>query len=194
MGMNGTAAQCTAKSKLSGQRCKNRAVRGFSVCRMHGAGNVNQGAITGRPPKHGLYSLKHRESLGEKVAEYMNITDPASLASELALLRALLQDLLDKMPDGTNINGDLRFSITGLVDAIGRTVERDTKVRNSTALTSAEVTLLLAALRVAIEKYIDDPDKRTAFISEIRAAIGLTGHSGTAALTRDGAGRTITHI
>jgi hypothetical protein len=171
--MNGTAAQCTAKSKLSGQRCKNRAVRGFAVCRMHGAGNVNQGAITGRPVTHGLYSLKHRQSLGDKVEEYLAIAAPESLASELALLRALLQDLLDKIPDGSQINYETRAAALTLVDYIGKTVERESKVRNSNALTAAEITLLLAALKGATEKYIDDPIKRAAFIDEIRAAIGI---------------------
>jgi hypothetical protein len=35
---------CTARSKRSGLRCKNRPVRGAKVCRMHGAGG---GAPTG---------------------------------------------------------------------------------------------------------------------------------------------------
>ncbi len=38
MPLNPYAAQCTALSKRSGVRCKNPAVRGYSVCRMHGAG------------------------------------------------------------------------------------------------------------------------------------------------------------
>ena len=32
------APRCTAKSKRSGKRCKAPAVRGWTVCRMHGAG------------------------------------------------------------------------------------------------------------------------------------------------------------
>ena len=36
--LNKFALQCTAMSKRSGQRCKNPAVRGWTVCRMHGAG------------------------------------------------------------------------------------------------------------------------------------------------------------
>jgi len=43
--------QCTATSKLSGERCKNPAVKGFNVCRMHGA--------KGGAPKKNLNALVH---------------------------------------------------------------------------------------------------------------------------------------
>jgi hypothetical protein len=42
--------RCTAHSKRSGYLCKNPAVRGWAVCRMHGAGG---GAASG--PKHPNY-------------------------------------------------------------------------------------------------------------------------------------------
>jgi hypothetical protein len=50
------ASRCTAKSKRTGQRCRAPAVRGWRVCRMHGArggapegkrnGNYRHGART----------------------------------------------------------------------------------------------------------------------------------------------------
>ncbi len=44
------APRCTATSKRSGKRCKAPAVRGWTVCRMHGArGGAPQG------PAHGMY-------------------------------------------------------------------------------------------------------------------------------------------
>ena len=40
------APRCTAKSKRTGQPCKAPAVRGWSVCRMHGArGGAKAGAL-----------------------------------------------------------------------------------------------------------------------------------------------------
>ena len=52
------APRCAARSKRSGFPCKNPAVRGWRVCRMHGAGG-------GQPPgpkhpawQHGLRSLE----------------------------------------------------------------------------------------------------------------------------------------
>lgn len=49
------ALRCHAKSKRSGKPCRSPAVKGYSVCRMHGAGG---GAPKGNRNglKHGLYS------------------------------------------------------------------------------------------------------------------------------------------
>lgn len=49
-----SAPRCTAKSKRSGLRCKGPAVRGWTVCRMHGAGG-GHGPGTANPAfKHGM--------------------------------------------------------------------------------------------------------------------------------------------
>jgi hypothetical protein len=41
-----SAPRCTAKSKRTGQPCKSPAVRGWGVCRMHGAhGGAKAGAV-----------------------------------------------------------------------------------------------------------------------------------------------------
>ena len=51
------ALRCRAKSKRSGKPCRSPAVRGYSVCRMHGAGGGapvgNQNAL-----KHGYYTAE----------------------------------------------------------------------------------------------------------------------------------------
>ena len=44
------ARQCKARSKRSGERCRNPAVVGFEVCRMHGANRPRGGEKTGRKP------------------------------------------------------------------------------------------------------------------------------------------------
>jgi hypothetical protein len=54
------APRCTAKSKRTGQRCKAPAVRGWNVCRFHGA---RGGAPKGKANaawKHGHYSQAAR--------------------------------------------------------------------------------------------------------------------------------------
>ena len=48
------AARCTAKSKRSGQRCRAPAVKGWRVCRMHGArGGAAEGERNGNY-RHGV--------------------------------------------------------------------------------------------------------------------------------------------
>ena len=56
------APRCTATSKRSGMPCKAPAVRGWSVCRFHGA---RGGAPTGK--KHGNY--RHGACTNEVMAE-----------------------------------------------------------------------------------------------------------------------------
>ena len=72
MPLNPDARQCKARSKHSGERCRNPAVAGYEVCRMHGANPKNRGGSQkgrkkpegsgGRPVgnknalKHGAYS------------------------------------------------------------------------------------------------------------------------------------------
>ena len=52
------APRCTAKSKRTGQRCKAPAVRGWNVCRFHGArGGAPKGKANGAW-KHGHYSAE----------------------------------------------------------------------------------------------------------------------------------------
>jgi hypothetical protein len=65
------APRCSARSKRSGKPCRSPAVRGFTVCRMHGAGGgapiANRNAL-----KHGQFtraSIAMRRQLGELVRE-----------------------------------------------------------------------------------------------------------------------------
>ena len=54
------AKRCRATSKRSGKPCQAPAVRGYEVCRMHGAG--------GGAPKGNQNALKHGEACGEALA------------------------------------------------------------------------------------------------------------------------------
>ena len=62
--------RCKAKSKRSGAQCKNFAIKGSSVCRMHGARGgpkTKQGLLACKkgPYKHGLYSYEALQELKE---------------------------------------------------------------------------------------------------------------------------------
>lgn len=50
------APRCKAKSKRTGQPCKNPAVRGWTVCRMHGARGGHKAGPTHPTWKHGARS------------------------------------------------------------------------------------------------------------------------------------------
>lgn len=50
------APRCAARSKRTGKRCCNSAVKGWSVCRMHGAGGGHAEGPSHPAWKHGMRS------------------------------------------------------------------------------------------------------------------------------------------
>ena len=60
--------RCRAKSKRSGEQCKNYAIKGVGVCRMHGAGGgpkTKKGLLACQkaPIKHGYYTQESKEEM-----------------------------------------------------------------------------------------------------------------------------------
>ncbi len=66
------APRCSATSKRTGKRCRAPAVRGWAVCRFHGArGGAPKGAQNGKY-KHGLYTneaIEERRALSALLRE-----------------------------------------------------------------------------------------------------------------------------
>jgi len=63
-----SSPRCTAHSKRSGLPCKNSAVRGWAVCRMHGAGGGHSPGKANPAYRHGMRSKKWvemRKAIGE---------------------------------------------------------------------------------------------------------------------------------
>lgn len=155
------AGRCKAKAKGTGQRCKNRAVAGQQVCRIHG------GAGSGRPLTHGRYSMVKRQAIQEKIEQFYNDPNAGDLRSELALLRALLQEYLDRFDDIETVTGIDIGRVFEMVDGIGRLVERIAKILATTALTQAELQLLQVTMIDTLSEFIPEPERQRAFISRV---------------------------
>lgn len=56
-----TSPRCTAHSKRSGILCKNPAVRGWTVCRMHGARGGQPSGATNSQWTHGLRANEYTQ-------------------------------------------------------------------------------------------------------------------------------------
>ena len=70
------ALRCTARSKRTGQRCRAPAMKGWKVCRFHGArGEAPDGSSNGAW-KHGHYS---RRAKAERALLKNLLTEAASL-------------------------------------------------------------------------------------------------------------------
>lgn len=61
------ATRCQAKSKRTGKPCQAPAVKGWAVCRMHGAG--------GGAPKGSRNALKHGHYTAEAIALRRHLSD-----------------------------------------------------------------------------------------------------------------------
>lgn len=168
------AKQCKAKAKGSGERCKNPAMEGKEVCRIHGG-------LAGRPPIHGRYSVTKRQSLQNKINDFYNDPSSGDLRSELALLRALLQERLDQIVVKRTISGTDINQVYSMVDNIGRLVERIAKILATTALTQAELQLLQVTMIDALNEFIPDADQQRRFISRVfgslRSGIGSSARA-----------------
>ena len=81
--------RCKAKCKRTGKPCRNYAVTGHKVCRMHGAGSPSKGKAGGRPTVHGMYSSGGSMAV-EDITEQL-LTDPelTNGLRDIAMIRAL---------------------------------------------------------------------------------------------------------
>ncbi len=59
------APRCCAKAKHSGFQCKSPAVKGFNVCRMHGARGGNREGTENSNYRHGAYTRETKALLAE---------------------------------------------------------------------------------------------------------------------------------
>lgn len=157
-----TPKRCGAATR-SGGKCNSWAMAN-GRCRMHGG-------KAGRPIVHGRYSVKHRQSLAHKVESFEQAPID-NLANELAILRALTDDYLSRFEDGVHLPADDILRLKDLLESIGRMVERIAKIRNSTALTAAEVKLIQAGFLAVLQEYVPR-DRLKDAIRDLRASIGV---------------------
>lgn len=93
--------RCKATSKRTGEQCKNVAVRGFSVCRFHGAGSKDKPG--GRPIKHGRYSKFLPERLAGRYGEALADPQLLELRDEIALVGTRQSELLTHLDSGLSL-------------------------------------------------------------------------------------------
>lgn len=71
------APRCTATSKRTSERCKGPAVRGWRVCRFHGAGGGHGPGNANPAYRHGMRSrewMDMRKAVNELVRETLRAT------------------------------------------------------------------------------------------------------------------------
>jgi hypothetical protein len=91
-------AQCTAKSKRSGERCKRQAMKGRTVCAMHG-GKTPRGLALPQTT-HGKYSQDLPTRLLSRYEESLADEHKLALENEIAVVDARLRDLFVRVDTG----------------------------------------------------------------------------------------------
>jgi hypothetical protein len=139
---------------------------GSGRCKFHG------GATGGRPPTTGTQAKKHTRSIRERAEELAKDDPVLALHQSLSQGRAFFEAFLDSVNDDPeNISNEAREHAVLILNHIGKTVERIERIRNSNALTVAELRLYEAKLGAAIGNYLTDPATRGAFLRDVAAIL-----------------------
>ena len=131
------------------------------------------------PIRNGRYSTIQNEELGEKIAKFAKDPDPLNLEPEIAVLRALVEDLLDRWywifgPDGALLAWHESFtkgaedkekkprelpdisSVSAIVDRVGRMVERIHKFRAEQSISMATLNRVVEQMGVELVAAVQD--------------------------------------
>ncbi len=156
--------RCTAMVKSSGFRCKNFAVPGESICRIHG-GLLSK--TTKR--KRRMYSVFLRDPrlsvMHETILEDKEV---AGVTEELALLRTLLAYVIEQLNDGEGPGlRDLKniASITGEIrQLVGDCT--NSQIKLGQLIDIGKVTIIINQLANIIQKYVTDKEVLTKIAEE----------------------------
>lgn len=91
-------AQCTAKSKRSGERCRAPAMRGRTVCQTHG-GKTPVG-LASPHTKHGALSKYLKGPLATIIEDVRTDPELLNLAESIVLYHGRVRQLLTRLPTG----------------------------------------------------------------------------------------------
>ncbi|MBI3425036.1 MAG: hypothetical protein HY011_19035 [Acidobacteria bacterium] len=185
--------RCGAKTKSGGRTCAQPAGwrtdhPGEGKCYLHGGAT---------PIKHGRYSAIQRASLRDRIAKFADDPEPLNLEPEVALLRAFLEDLIERWdaiygPDGALLAWHESFSaketppkprqlpdfstVTVLVERVGAMVGRIHKQKAASSISLATLNRVMWAmgedlLRAVREAELDE-DTATQLLTAVEQRWG----------------------
>jgi hypothetical protein len=161
---------CGAKTR-NGTPCKRPGMEN-GRCKLHGGASL-KGAESATY-KHGRTS-RYTNYLPAKIKSKVDTfedSDALDLQPELQVQRALFADYLMRFEVGMQLGASDIALLMQWSAEIGKSVERIVKMRNESALTAAEMAFIAARIPDVVSRFIDDPDKQRAFISELLGIVG----------------------
>jgi hypothetical protein len=161
--------QCTATSKRSEQRCLNPAIRGSTVCRMHGGSLPSVKDKAARNVAEAVADAKIAQFLSQN--QIVPVENPLEalkeLAGEIVMVKNWLRDQVTNLSHESTVQGDQISSVMQLysnfLDKSDRTLTNIAKLNIDERLShiqGAQATMMVKVLTEAIMKLVKDDDKR----------------------------------
>ncbi|WP_263787301.1 hypothetical protein [Salinibacter grassmerensis] len=149
--------RCTATTQNTGKRCRNPARNGFDTCRMHGGGTKENPPVQDylKP----IYKIQEDSDneLQEKMERFLNDERLDSIEDEMALQKAVQQNLLERFDDAENVTEETLLKVSR---DITKTWKAKKDVEANHALTMKEVDKLIEVLKTSLEQHADKDAQR----------------------------------
>ena len=150
------ALRCNAKSKRSGEQCKNAAVKGMTKCRNHGGLTPKKKALSNKLPKY-----LTKEGVTEVFQKMLKAPSQLDMREELALLQVKLQEAIDRNASPADLIPLVR-EIRNLIKDY-KTLEEGRKY----TITIHEIRQYLGLVAVVIKKYVPDVPTQRKIVDEL---------------------------
>lgn len=141
--------RCQAYARTHDGQCKNVAMVGATMCRMHG-GKV-QAKANGVTFKHGKYAKRFKGRLAEAYREMRSDPDIGTVDDELAALRTLAAAGIEQIEAGGTLDQKVIFD---WLTRISEVVERYHRIKQRHALTPAELRMFLDVVASVLGEYV----------------------------------------
>ncbi len=159
---------CGAKNR-QGKPCQRPPLKGKKRCRLHG------GATPSGPDsvhfKHGRYAEAFRGQMAVKFSAAKKDEDPLDLLPELNIMRVAVSELVEKTSGQRSPSPKHLVMVATLASDIIKAAAAIVKSRSEEALTRAEIVYIQTRMIQLMEKYVPDPDRRRAYLAEIRGLL-----------------------
>jgi hypothetical protein len=175
-------AQCQARNKRTGEQCRRRAVSGYNVCTVHGAGTkkrVEAGIRKrpGAPVKNGHYSRHFKEEVLQKIEDFRTDPDLEKLDFEIGYLKSLLARIED---DDDIEEQDKIVMLEKILSSIFKNMDLREKIKEQRrySIGVEKLKLLVKYMFAAVQKHVDDPAVLSKIAQDLRELASKTQNDG----------------
>lgn len=138
-------------------------------CRYHGGGSSTTIAKSLSHMESGTTTYILRREVAARFRAFNNLTDKLDLTEELDIFRAYLSAGIEKWQEGGELTWDEISWVMQKIGDLSRLVEAIARIRNTTALTIAEVQYVQAYVASIMKKYIPE-DRLPQALNDLYAA------------------------